>query len=111
MPPRKFSRHTFCRAYTDATGALVLTDPVPFRFKNYSDNRHHTVQGGETLFSIAGAEFKSFYRPNGLWWIIADYQPNPIHDPTLKLAEGTILVIPSDRTIFEEIFDTKRYDE
>lgn len=111
MPPRLMSRHTFSTAYTDALGCLVLTDPVPFRYKSYSDNRFHTVTSGETLFTIAGKVFKGFDRPNGLWWIIADFQPEPIHDPTLKIIPGTVLVIPSIRTIHEEIFSDKRYDE
>jgi hypothetical protein len=111
MPPRQLSRHVFSRAYEDNEGDLVLTEPEPFKYKPYRDNIHHTVQTGETLFTIAAKYFKGFDRPNGLWWIIADFQPIPIHDPTVSIAENTTIVIPSQRTVIEEIFSNKRYDE
>lgn len=111
MPPRQFSRHSFSRAVTDVTGAIVLTDPVPFRFVARPDNRLVTVHGGDTVFSIAAREFRGYPRPDGLWWIIADFQPDPIHDPTLRIEDGSILVIPSNRTIEEEIFAQSRANE
>lgn len=111
MPPRQLSRHSFTRAITDLEGKLVLTDPVPFRFVDRSDNRTITVGDGDSIFSIAAREFRGYPRPDGLWWIIADFQPEPIHDPTLRIEAGTVLVIPSNRTIEEEIFDRSRRDE
>ena len=111
MPPRNYSRHMFTRAITDLAGDLVLTDPVPFRFVDRTDNRTVVVSDGETLFSIAAREFMRYPRPDGLWWVIADFQPDPIHDPTLRLEAGSVLIIPSDRTLEEEIFDASRRDE
>jgi hypothetical protein len=111
MPPRQNSRYSFSRGYTDESGAFVLTDPVPFRFHPYTDNRFHTITSEDSLFTLAAKYFKRFPRPNGLWWIIADFQPDPIHDPTRRLGVGTVLVIPSDRTVQENIFASKRYDE
>lgn len=111
MPPRVNSRYTFCRAYTDESGARVLTDPVPYRFRPFSDNRFHTVTSEDSLFTLAAKYFKRYPRANGLYWIIADFQPDPIHDVTLRLEEGRLLVIPSDRTVQEEIFSNKRYEE
>lgn len=111
MPPRQYSRHTFARAYTDDDGAIVLTDPEPFGFVERPDNRLVTVRDGESIFNIAAREFAAYPRPDGMWWIIADFQPQPIHDPTLVLEAGTVLVIPSDRTIEEEIFAASRRGE
>jgi hypothetical protein len=50
-------------------------------------------------------------RPSGLWWIIADFQPDPIHDPTVRLTPGRTLYIPSLRTVQEEVFSDKRRKE
>lgn len=108
MPPRRLSRYTFTTAYTDADGDRVLTDPELFGYHDYPDNRLHTVVEGDTLWSLAGRFFTGFETPEELFWVIADFQPKPIHDPTLKLAPGTILVIPSVRTILEEVFSEKR---
>jgi len=108
MPPRLNSRHEFTSAI-EANGVRVLTRRVPFRFQDLNDNVQHLVSAGESLFTIAGRYFKGVTeRPSGLWWIIADFQPNPIHDPTLELEEGTVLFVPSERTVREEIFNPKR---
>lgn len=111
MPPRRLSRHTFTTAYQDADGDLVLTEPEPFRFKPYQDNRIHVVKAEDSLFTLASKFFRGFPRPAGLWWVIADFQPAPIHDPTIRLTPGTVLVIPSPRTVAEEIFSESRREE
>lgn len=111
MPPRRFSRHSFTFGIR-REGDYILTTAEPFRFRELDDNRLLTVKQGETLFSIAGREFKGIGpRPAGLWWIIADFQPSPIHDPTLEIPMGTTLFIPSNRTILEEIFSQARREE
>lgn len=111
MPPRKFSRHTFTEAFEDDVGDVVLTEPEPFRFQPFDDNRVHVVKGGETIFTIAAKYFRGLPRPAGFWWIIADFQPDPIHDPTVKVADGARLIIPSMRTVLEEIFNENRRGE
>jgi hypothetical protein len=111
MPPRKFSRHTFTIGGYDAANRLLLTDAKPFAFKPYADNIQHTVKEGDTLFTIAGLHFAPKERACGFWKIIADYQPIPIHDPTLKLEVGRVLFVPSLRTLEEEILSEKRRRE
>lgn len=109
MPPRRYSRHTYTEGFTDPNGDFLLTIPEPYRFREFPDTRIVTANEGESLFSIAGREFEGLARrPAGLWWIIADFQPEPIHDPTLLLDPGRTLYIPSDRTIREEIFGPSR---
>ena len=66
------------------------------------------VKEGETLYSLAGRYFAPLPRPAGLWWIIADFQPDPIHDPTLALDVGRALVVPSVRVVTEEILSEQR---
>jgi hypothetical protein len=110
MPPRELSRHTFTRVYTDEVGATVLDRAEPFRFVRLSDNIQHVVGRGDTLFTLAGRYYGAIDpdRASGLWWVIADFQPDPIHDPTIKLAEGRVMVIPSVRTVIERVFDERR---
>lgn len=112
MPPRAYSRHTFTEVEQDEQGRLRLTDRVPYRFRPLDDNVFHVVREGDTLFNLAGRYFAEVgERPAGLWWVIADFQPEPIHDPTLRLATGATLVVPSARTILEAIFSEKRRAE
>ena len=66
---------------------------------------------GESLFSLAGRFFRPRPRAAGLWWIIADFQPDPILDPSVPLDVGRSLFVPSLRTVDEEILSEKRRRE
>lgn len=86
----------------------MLYGDEPYRFAEFPDTTEHVVREGDTLFTIAGHYYKSLPRGCGLWWVIADFQPDPIHDPTLELDVGRVLLIPSIRTLTEEIFSERR---
>ena len=111
MPPRRFSRYAFSAAVLDDAGRLFLTEREPFRFRAFPDTRQHVVQEGDTLFALAGRYFAPLPRPSGLWWVIADFQPDPIHDPTLSLELGRVTIIPSVRVVTEELFSEARREE
>lgn len=113
MPPRKYSRHLFCLGIKDADAndsedALQLTEREPFPYRDLSDTAQHLVREGETLHTIAGRYYSDIPGGARLWWVIADFQPDPIHDPTLKLDTGRTLFIPSVRTVLELIFSETR---
>lgn len=111
MPPRKHSRHLYTLAITnsdDPQQRLFLTDRERFFFRVLPDNRQHTVIEGDTLFNLAGRYFAPMPRACGLWWVIADFQPEPIHDPTLKLQRDRLMIIPSLTTVLAEIFNDRR---
>ena len=44
----------------------------------------------------------------GFWWAIADFQPDPIVDPTLDLEPGRRLVVPSLRVLTDVILGEQR---
>ena len=112
MPPRRYSRYTFTSAILDDEERLFLTDREPFRFRPLADHRQPVVKEGETLFSLAGRYFAPLPRPAGLWWIIADFQPDdPVHDPTVALEPGRTLFVPSVRTVLEDVFSEARRAE
>lgn len=114
MPPKFMSRHTFTEGTRfDDLGEeeLFLTEREPYTYREFSDNRLHTVGDNDTLQSLAGRYFRGLTNPSRLWWIIADYQPQRIHDPTIRLRVGSTLAIPSIRTVEEEIFGEKRREE
>ncbi len=108
MPPRTLSRYLYSEGIKDPNDNTFLTDPVPFRFREAFDNRYHEAKQGDTIFNLAGSMFPSFPRASGLYWIIADYQPIIIHDPTLRLTPGRTYIVPSERMVREEIFNEGR---
>lgn len=61
-------------------------------YDDIEDVLAYSVKDGDTLHSVA----TKFYGQDGatFWWAIADFQPDPINDPTVKLVSGQILFIP-----------------
>jgi hypothetical protein len=109
MPPHVGSRYSFCDALTDERGRLYLSDREPYGYVAHADNRLHIVVQGDTLFSLAGQYFAPLPRACGYWWAIADFQPEPIVDPTLELgAVGASLVIPPLRVLTDIILADPR---
>ena len=108
MAVHEGSRHTFTEGRFDSGGRMFLTDRIPFRFHALPDNLVHVVSEGDTLWSLAGRYFQGVERPAGFWWAIADYQPNPIFDPTIALVAGSVIIVPSLRTLNELILGEAR---
>jgi len=111
MAVYEHSRFTFCRGFKDEAGRTFLDDPGPYRFRALSDNVVHVVEEGETIWSVAGWHFRPHPRAAGLWWAIADFQPNPIHDPTIALVAGSALILPSLRTVLTDVLGEQRRGE
>ncbi len=93
------SRWSDAAPYTDASGRVVLGEREPMVFRDRPDNRIHTVLPGDTLAALAGEYFAPLPRACGYWWAIAEYQPEPIVDPTEPLAVGRVLVVPSHEAL------------
>jgi hypothetical protein len=114
MPPKHMSRHTFTEGTVLSDlgeEELFLTERVPYTYREFSDNEVHVAGDNDTLWSLAGHYFRGLPNPSRLWWIIADFQPQRIIDPTIKLRPGTVLAIPSVRTVLEEVLSEKRRKE
>jgi hypothetical protein len=103
VPPRVGSRHSFTFGVHDDAGVLHLTEREPYRFRSHTDNRVHVVVQGDTLWDLAGRYFAPLPRACGFWWAIADFQPDPIVDPTLVLEPSRRLFIPSLRVLTDVI--------
>jgi hypothetical protein len=109
MPPRLNSRYQFCVSFTDpTTGKLILSDRDPFFYRPLADNTQHLVKLGDTLQGLAQRYLSPMPDAALLWWILADFQPEPILDPTIDLAVGRVLIVPSVRTVQTMIFDPAR---
>jgi len=108
VPLQSGSRHSFTLGVRDEGGRLFLTEREPYAYVDQSDNRIHVVAQGDTLFHLAGRYFAPLPRACGYWWVIADFQPDPIIDPTLELDLGRQLFVPSVRTLTDVILGEAR---
>ena len=108
MPPLRGSRHLFAEGRYDIDDALFVADRAPFAYRKISDSWRHLVMDGDALWSLAAKYYAEFPRPAGLWWVIGDFQQPPIVDPTIALPSGSIVWVPSCRTVRERIFDPAR---
>lgn len=110
MPPRQHSRFALSTAVPSSADAtkIVLSERVPYRYKAEPDTIQHPVKGGDTLYTIASRYYASLARPATLWWVLADFQPQPIHDPTIALVPGSTIYVPSLRVVLGDIFNESR---
>ncbi len=108
MAPLAGSRHSFTLGVRDDGGRIFLTEREPYRFQEHTDTRVHVVAQGDTLFALAGRYFAPLPRACGFWWAIADFQPDPVIDPTLELEPGRRLFIPSLRVLTDVILGEQR---
>lgn len=111
MPPRLMSRYEFTSAVSDSNGALVLTDREPYRYVNLPDNSQHVATIGDTWWNLAARYFAPLDNAADLWWVIADFQPDPVLDPTIAIVVGRVIIIPSVDTVQSRIFDETRRDD
>lgn len=105
------SRYRFSTVFTDRAGRRFLGARPKFGYRDLPDSRVHTVREGDTLHRLAWRYFRPLRRPELLWWIIADFQPEPIHDPHEDLEAGRVLVIPSVRAVQELVLSEARRRE
>lgn len=106
--PKKDSRYQFTRGVRNRDGILYLTPREPFRYQVLPDTGIHEVQEGDNLHNIAARYYNELARlpvrsAAGLFWIIADFQPQPILDPMCSLKPGMLLYIPSVNVVVSRI--------
>lgn len=105
MPPTPTSRTRLCSGIIDDQGDLVLTDPEPFLYRELADNITHPIVQSDTWQSIA----YRYYGDALLWWVVVDFQA--VYDPTITLVPGERVVLPSLRTVQEDILSESRRAE
>lgn len=109
MPVQDLSRHLLTtQRFTEDGEQQYLDDRVPYRFRDKPGTQIYTAKEGDSLFFLAAKFYATMPRPAGMWWVIADFQPQPIHDPTLTLQPGRVIYIPSQRVVSEEIINESR---
>lgn len=92
----QYSRYKHCDIYRRPEDTVLFMDLRPrIEYIGGYDEILHKVVLGDTLHNLALRYYNGMPNPASLWWAIADFQPEPINDPTVRLEPGTWLVIPS----------------
>lgn len=112
MPPGRLSRYRLAQTVELGDGTTMLSDPEPFAFVAFADNGTHVVIQGDTLETVADIAYGDhFADAEAMFWVIADFQPEPIFDPTIALTPGRIMYYPSPTVVEREILsETRRVD-
>jgi hypothetical protein len=78
------------------TAERIHTGSRPrYVFADIDDITMHVIEAGDTLHSLADLYYGSENSNSATyWWLIADFQPEPIQDPTIALEPGDIILIP-----------------
>ncbi len=105
MPMFAYSRYRYCTGYKDANGVSYLDEREPFRYRNESDNTVHEAVEGDTWWGLAHLYFDGLPRPAGLFWILCEFQPTPVVDPTIRIKSGASIVVPSLRLVKTKVFN------
>lgn len=108
MPMFPLSRYAYCLQMEDDDGIKHLDEREPFRYRDEPDNRFYRSKEGDTWWGLAHVFFDGIERECGLWWVLCDYQPNPVIDPTLVIEPNTLIVVPSMRLIRTKLFSTEQ---
>jgi hypothetical protein len=108
MPIYPNSRYRYNLIYEDTEGRQYLDEREPFRYRDDPDNRFHTVVDGDTWWGLAGIYFAGMPRACGLYWLLCEYQPQPVIDATIALKIGATIVIPPMRLVRMEVFNPEQ---
>jgi len=65
VAPRTASRHSFTLGVVDELARRLLTERVPYSFKEHTDTCVHVVAQGDTLYDLAGRYFAPLPRACG----------------------------------------------
>ena len=111
MPMFPWSRYRYCNQLENENGVLFIDEREPFRYREEGDNRFYRAKEGDTWWGLAHVFFDGVQRACGLWWLLCEYQPTPVLDPTLGIEPNTLIVIPSTRVLRTQVFtnEQRRY--
>jgi len=110
MAVTEFSRYRYCTVLEkdDENRTKYFDEREPFRFVDETDNRIHLAVDGDTWWGLCHRYFPSIPRKAGLFWLLCEFQPEPVIDPTLCIKAGTRILIPSERLVRTKVFSKER---
>lgn len=104
----RYSPYRYSYELEDEDGNMYTTEMEPYEYENLPDNIPHKCIDGDTWYNIAGKYWSTLPDSGALGRLIADFQPEPVVDPYIKLKPGQIVIVPSLNTLQTRIFNPDR---
>ena len=93
-------------------GSLEKLPRGRFKYRKFFDTVAHVARGGDNLWTLAAQYYGEYFpRAELMFWVIGDFQPVPIVDPTLRFLAGDVVYIPSVRVVKLYLEDPAREPE
>lgn len=92
-------------------GLTFMLDREPLYFQPRSDNKRIVAEKGDTWWSLAAKHLSALRNPEQFFWVLCDYQPTPILDPTVDPTPGAIVFIPDEDFFMSTYFADSRRDQ
>lgn len=108
MPMFEWSRYRYCTQFMNADGIAYIDEREPFRYREELDNIPYRAKQGDTWWGLATFFFPGLPRPCGMWFLLCEFQPSPVIDPTIVIKEGTLIIAPSERLVRGEAFSRQQ---
>lgn len=94
LPTSSVYRHALAVRKDD--GSIIFQVPERIPFEDRDDTIVHVCNGQEYLWELAQRYYGDIRDVAlDLWDIIAQFQPEPVTDSSVPIAEGTEILIPS----------------
>lgn len=87
-------------------GCLLLNERQPIGFIDDPSNQPYVAKQGDTWWMIAARFFGNLdvASPALLYWAVMEFQPGePLQDPTIPPAPGTLIIVPSEQLMTDVI--------
>lgn len=105
MNPVRGGRYARSAVLIEDDGTQRLTIPARIRGPR-EDDIIHPVSAGETLETVAWLYYDGLvtdFAANMLYWVIGDYQDDPVVDPFAILSPGSELRLPSRAVVASQV--------
>lgn len=103
------SRYSSTDVYEAFTGNTLRDDYIPFRYEAFDDNIVHVAAEGDTWWTIAQRYYFHISSNAGrLWWVVCDFQPQPVVDPTIAISPNRTVIIPSPLVVLTQVLGVRR---
>lgn len=101
----KSSRYNLADVIIEEDGGMHFGMRDRLLWQDLAGVLSHIVIEGETLWTIAAKYYGSTPGSPGseLWWVLADFQPEPMNDPTISLSPGQTLLIPPKEAVLSAL--------